>query len=258
MPDVVGELRAALLLHHPNAAKDCKDAAVKVLVKYGDYEPSEDDDEEEGGEGAEDEEKEEEEQVSVLSAEAVTLGSCLGGTDDATRADWVEAVKHCRTCSRLASLCAAFCDDAAKRLQQMELDRENLLAALTVWEKETKGRKKPSKNEDPSEVWANVKISEEIVMAKGSDFSFWPARKCIAKDPGLAKSLSEVERELVALFGEMGAIRVVKNSDVVPYDGNIPEGDEDDQPLSKDVKAQLDDCMAMARRVLRSKEKKGK
>ena len=64
--------------------------------------------------------------------------------------------------------------------------------------------------------------------------------------------------ETFCVYSEMGAIRVVKNSDVAPYDGNIPEGDEDDEPLSKDVKAQLDDCMAMARRVLRSKEKKGK
>ena len=95
-------------------------------------------------------------------------------------------------------------------------------------------------------------------MARGEDFTWWPSRKCIAKDEELAASLVGVERCLVALFGEMGAIRVVKTSDIMPYDGNIPKGDDDDQPLSKEVKGQLDDCMAMARRVLRSQQKKKK
>ena len=230
-------------------------------MNHGDYEPSDEDEEDVDAEGADEgaDEKEEEEEVSVLSAEAVTLRSCLGGTDDATRADWVEAVKQCKTLSRLASLCGAFCDDALKRLQQLEVDRDNLLAALTVWEKEAKGRKKPSRNDNStSEVWANVKITEEICMARGEDFSWWPSRKCIAKDEGLAASLASVDRCLVALFGEMGAIRVVKNSDILPYDGNIPERDEDEHPLSKEVKGQLDDCMALARRVIRSQQKKRK
>eukprot|EP00977_Amphora_coffeiformis_P022361 scaffold10856_cov229-Amphora_coffeaeformis.AAC.12 len=257
LPDVVGELRAALLLYHPNAAKDCKDAAVAVLVKHGDYEPSEEDDDEDDLDG-DDNAEEKEEEVSVLSAEAVTLRSCLGGTDDATRADWVEAVKQCKTLARLASLCAAFCDDATKRLEQMQVDRDNLLAALTTWEREVKARKSLSKSKTaPSEVWANVKITEEICMARGDDFTWWPARKCLAKEEGLAESLETVDRCLVALFGEMGALRVVKMTDILPFDGEVPNREEEEAPLSKEVRGQLDDCMAMARRVLRS-QKKGK
>ena len=94
-------------------------------------------------------------------------------------------------------------------------------------------------------------------MARGDDFTWWPSRKCVAKDESLASSLAGVERCLVALFGEMGAIRVVKTEDIMPYDGSIPEADEERQiPLSKEVRGQLDDCMAMARRVIRSQEKK--
>ena len=254
LPDVVGELRAALLLYHPNAAKDCKDAAVTVLVKHGDYKPSEEDDDDDVDDDDNADEKEEE--VSVLSAEAVTLRSCLGGTDDATRADWVEAVKQSKTLSRLASLCAAFCDDATKRLEQMEVDKDNLLAALTTWEREVKARKSLSKSKTaPSEVWANVKITEEVCMALGDDFTWWPARKCLAKEEGLAASLVAVDRCLVALFGEMGALRVVKMTNILPFNGEVPDREEDEAPLSKEVRGQLDDCMAMARRVLRSQNK---
>lgn len=253
-PDVVGELRAALLLYHPYAAKDCRDAAIAVLVKHGDYEPLEDGDEEDLDDDNAEDEKEEE--VSVLSAEAVTLRSCLGGTDDASRADWVSAVKNSRTLSKLASLCTAFCDDAMRRLQQMEVDRDNLLAALTIWEREVKSRKNTSKSKTaPSEVWANVKITDEICMTRGDDFTWWPARKCLAKDEGLAASLENVDRCLVALFGEMGALRVVKTTDILPFDGSVPDSDGDEVRLSKEVRGQLDDCMAMARRILRSQTK---
>jgi hypothetical protein len=257
LPDVVGELRAALLLYHPNAAKDCKDAAVAVLLKHGDYDRSDDDEEEDEELEAEDtaEEKEEKEEVSVLSTEAVTLRSCLGGTDDATRADWVDAVKACKTFSRLAALCAAFCSDANKRLKQINVDRDNLLAALPVWDREVKSRKKSKSKIAASEVWANVRMTDEICMARGEGFSWWPARRCEAKDKSLTASLGGVDRCLVALFGEMGGIRVVIKDEVVPFDGIIPDADEDDAPLTKEIRGQLDDNMAMARRILRSLKK---
>ena len=255
LPEVVGELRAALLLYHPNAAKECKAAAVQVLVNHGDYEPLEDDDED--SVEAEDAQEEKEEEVSVLSTEAVTLRSCLGGTDDATRNDWVEAVKSSKTLSRLAALSTAFCDDALKRIQQMEIERDNLLAALTIWEREAKTKKKGSSKSKkaPTEVWANVSITDEICMARSEDFTWWPCRKCLAKDEGLAASLAAMDRCLVALFGEMGALRVVETSDIRPFDGNIPADDGDDIPLSKEDRGQLDDCMALARRVVRSQNK---
>jgi hypothetical protein len=259
LPDVVSELRAALLLYHPNAAKDCKDAAVEVLLKHGDYDRSDDDDDDEEIE-AEDssEEKEEKEEVSVLSTEAVTLRSCLGGSDDATRADWVDAVKACKTLSRLGALSAAFCSDANKRLKQINVDRENLLAALPVWDREVKSRKKSKSKIAASEVWANVRLTDEICMARGEGFSWWPARRCEAKDRSLTASLDGVDRCLVALFGEMGGIRVVIKDEVVPFDGDVPAADEDDAPFTKEIRGQFDDNMAMARRILRSLKKRKK
>ena len=117
------------------------------------------------------------------------------------------------------------------------------------------GKKSNKSKTAPSEVWANVKMTDEICMARSDDFSWWPSRKCVANDESLESSLSGVDRTLVALFGEMGAIRVVKTSDVVPFDGTIPESDETESPLSKEVRGQLDDCMALARRILRSQAK---
>jgi histone H1/5 len=265
LSNVVSELRAALLQYHPSAAGRCKASAIEALEAHGDYIEDEDDDTDDDEDEANDDGGGvvQDEIPSVISAEAAILVSCLEGSDDATRIDWINAVKDCKTISRLAALNAAFVDNAKKRLEKLEVERDELSNALTNWEKEEERRNKnragkkttgkPQKEtQGPSEVWANVRITDEICMAKAEDYPWWPAKKCEPKNPELAKSLKSLDRTLVSLIGEMGGLRVVKNEKMVPFTGK-KIADEGQGDIRKEVRSQLDDCMTMARRILRGR-----
>lgn len=257
-PDVVGELRAALLMFHPGAANQCKIAALEVLERHGGYD------------GPDDEEFEEEAAVadeegvpSVVSAEASILGSSLAGSEDSSRHDWILAVKSCKTISRLGSLVASFCTRAREKLEKLEGERDDLLVSIDKWEKieerkKAKGKKRPNGKKErsyPSEVWANVSFTSELCMAKADDEPFWPARRCLPKDPGLSQSLKRVKRSLVALVGEMGGLRVCKDEDILPFTGEMVDSEDDLASLSTSTREQLTDCLTMARRISRGLEK---
>ena len=157
---------------------------------------------------------------------------------------------------------SGFSEVAVERLKTLEDERDDLISAVKAWEKEEdrkakgrQGKKTKSSKEQigPSEVWANVHFMDEIIMAKAEDWPWWPAKKCQVKDPQLAESLSNLNRCLVALIGEMGGLRVVKTDNISPFTGRTIE-DDDSTELAKDVRNQLDDCMAMARRILRGRQ----
>jgi hypothetical protein len=88
-------------------------------------------------------------------------------------------------------------------------------------------------------------------MAKTDEYPWWPAKICEAKDPNIVASLKQVKRSLVAFVGEMGSLRVVKTSCIKPFTGQILDDTDQMEEYSKDIRAQLDDCMAMARRIQR-------
>jgi linker histone H1 and H5 family/Williams-Beuren syndrome DDT (WSD), D-TOX E motif len=269
LSQVVAELRAALLLYHPTAASECKVAAIKVLEATGDYDVNEDEEESDDEADATNEDQDES-APSVLSAEAAILRSSLGGSDDARREDWVSIVKSAKTISRLASLTAAFITDATERIEKIEYERDALLDAIKTWTKaderdakqrDGKNKGAPSKSsrdmEGPSEVWANVRYTDQICMAKAEAFPWWPAKKCIAKHSEIANSLEALGRTLVAFIGEMGGLRVVKTAMLKPFTGTLVDNDGSGDgegagvAYTKEMKTQLDDCMAMARRILR-------
>jgi len=143
--------------------------------------------------------------------------------------------------------------------KRIEAERDDLIDAISAWEKaeQRRGRNQSNKkinkkeHKGPSEVWANVRFTDEICMAKTDDYPWWPCKLCEAKDPVLAESLSNLKRVPVALFGEMGSIRVVLSKDVRPFTGDAVEDDELDQ-APKTLRTQFIDCMAMGRRLLRS------
>ena len=261
VPEVVAQLRAALLLHHPAAAGDCKNAAVKVLENFGDYD-EEDDDYAEEEEEAEDEINEKDEIPSVVSLEAAVLTSCFEGSEEASRSDWIESVKSVKTISRMAALACAFCQKAKEKLGKTVRERDDLQDALVTWEKQEdrktksrvgKGRCSPKEYDGPSEVWADAKFTSEICMVKVEDYPWWPARMCQAKDSELAKSLEHVQRALVALVGEMGSLRIVQNERIQPFTGKAIE-DESSTEMSKGIRSELHECISMARRILRSRQ----
>lgn len=273
LKDVVGQLRTALLEFHPNAAGACKAAALKVLEANGGYEVEDDEEEDEEEEeelNEESPEGDEAETPSALSAEAVIVNGSLDGIEDASHVDWVGAVKSARTLSRMATLVTAFVKRATEKLSKIQQENDALMQALSVWEKNEERRlrnqsksqgdstKSKATPEGPSEVWAHVDFTDEMCMAKAEAYPWWPAKKCIAKDPNLAASLKSVGRCLVSLLGESGAIRVVDTSAVRPYTGKELEEEENiaRSEISKEMRMQLDECMAMARRILRGRSGK--
>jgi linker histone H1 and H5 family/PWWP domain/Williams-Beuren syndrome DDT (WSD), D-TOX E motif len=269
LQQVMIELRACLLMFRPNAPSDSKVAAIQVLVAHGDYEANEEDDNEVGeaggGEGPADEATGEDAAPSVLSAEAAILRSSLGGSDDARREDWVSMVKSAKTISRLATLTTAFIRDAMEKIEKVEVERDELVGALQTWSKaeerqsKQRGATKAKANAAgvakdeirPSEVWANVRYTDQICMAKTDEYPWWPAKVCEAKDPEIAKLLRQVNRSLVAFIGEMGSLRVVKSSQLQAFTGKAIEEADELSEYTKDIRSQLEDCMAMARRIQR-------
>lgn len=271
LQQIVTELRACLLMFRPNAPSDSKVAAIQLLVAHGDYELNDENDNEaeEGGvdAGTDDPAMGEDAVPSVLSAEAAMLRSSLGGSDDARREDWIGMVKSVKTISRLASFATAFIRDAMEKIEKLESERDELNSALQAW---SKAEERQSKQRDaaaaskvksngatlkevtrPSEVWANVRYTDQICMAKTDEYPWWPAKVCEAKDPEIAKLLKQLKRSLVAFVGEMGSLRVVKTSHLQPFTGqSVEEGDEMSE-YTKDIRNQLEDCMAMARRIQR-------
>mmetsp|Transcript_6232 Transcript_6232/g.8811 ORF Transcript_6232/g.8811 Transcript_6232/m.8811 type:complete len:1455 (+) Transcript_6232:93-4457(+) len=269
-PAVVAELRAALLLHHPNAAGECKSTAIAILEKYGGYDDEDDEDSE--GEEVEADEKEqaesdEDEKVpTVLSGEAMMLNGSVRGDEHANRVDWIDAVKACKTLSRFTALANAFIRNALDTLKKTQAENATLYEALGVWEKEEERKKRTrtgkasqkkkvnDRFDSSTEVWANVRYTDEFCMAKIDEYPTWPARKCEAKDPALAKSLLAANRILVNLIGEDGSIRVIEMTDILPYTGKAVEEDLGD--FKKDKRTQFEECLSLARRIYRGAKKK--
>jgi hypothetical protein len=262
---VVAQLKHALVEYHPEAASYCKEEALEVLEKHGGYEEDTDDesdteanemDVEKGTEGQVTKGNKESDIAWCLCAEAIILNSSLDGQEDASRIDWIRAVKQTRTVSKLAAFVSAFVNKACAKVGKMEEEHSALIDAMTVWGK-IRPKKKKSSQADPelSEVWANVNFSDEFCFVKIEEYPLWPARKCLPKDDELTSQLVSVDRFLVSLVGERGALRVVKRDVCVPFSDTLPEG-EDLSTHTRDIRNQLDEAMNIARRVVRGQEKK--
>jgi hypothetical protein len=268
--EVVVKLRNALVEYHPDAAGGSKATALEILAQHGDYDDEDDeeeDDEEEAefqaGEVAESEKTAQSRLSSCLSSDAWTLMSCLDGLEDTTggkdwtaRKEWISAVKKPKTISQLAALVSAFVHKATLKIEKIETEAIVLNDVLEALDKSNTLRKKKSSqfDSDPSEVWANVDFSDDFCLVKAEKYPWWPARKCIPKDENLASKLESVERILVSLFGESGSLRIVKADAVLPFSETLPE--EDMSQYTRDIRNQLDEFMATARRVVRGHAKK--
>jgi hypothetical protein len=260
---VVAQLRSALMLHHPSACGGCKSAALEVLENHGGYDP-EDDDQDDDEVNGDVKKLEDSDDACLLAEEAVVMDSSLDGNEYAGRVDWIEAVKSCKTFSKLGSLICAFVRRASDKLGKLETEKKALLGALSAWAKEeerkqrnrnntTKYRKSDEKTFSTTEVWANVRFTDEYCMVKLDADPWWPAKKCNPNAEQLAESLASVNRTLVSLLGEEGALRVVTNDNIKPFTGKPI--DEDMKEYSKEVRKQLSEAMAMGRRIVRGLER---
>ncbi|KAL3927716.1 MAG: hypothetical protein SGBAC_012968 [Bacillariaceae sp.] len=256
---VVAELRDALLQYHAGAAGACKAAALAVLEQHGGFieEGDNDIEEIEGAETMKTTEATETDFAAALSAEAVILSSSLEGREDATRADWRNAVKRAKTFSKIAALAAGFHTKASKLLDKMEEEHDALKKAIKTWEKASASKRSSNKGvAESSEVWADVQHTDDFCLAKIEPYPWWPARKVTAKDEQLSCALGNIDRCLVSLIGELGGLRVVKTGNLLPFSKELPQ-DEDLTSYSKDIQDQLNDCMKMAGRIVRGRSKTG-
>ncbi len=262
---VVAELKHALVEYHPEAASYCKEEALEVLEKHGGYE-EDSDYESDAEDNAMDIEKtadqtskanDQSDLASCLCAEAIILNSSLDGQEDASRVDWIRAVKQTRTMSKLAAFVSAFVNKAIAKVEKMEEEHSALVDAMITWGKSRQKKKKANAGPELSEVWANVNFSDEYCFVKIEEYPLWPARKCVPKDAELTSELDSVDRLLVSLVGERGALRVVKTEACVPFSESLPEG-EDPTAHPRDIRTQLDEAMKVARRVVRGQSKKTK
>jgi hypothetical protein len=259
LPEVVADLRAALLLYHPNAAGECKGNAIKVLEAHGDYDG--DDDSEDESEEKED--SREHVPISIICTEAVTINGCLGGSPEASRLDWIACVKASKTISRIATLTAAFTREGTEKLKTLEAQRDQLKRSIALWEKQEERIQKTNLSHkisnDYSDVWANVEVTEEFCMARAESFIWWPAKKCRVIELDVNSSLEKLSRCVVSLVGKKGGFRVVHVSDVLPFTGEPIETEvEDIEEQSKEIRVLLDDSIKMTRRILRGLEKRKK
>ena len=137
-------------------------------------------------------------------------------------------------------------------MEKIEEESEHLWELIKIWEKEEQrqartgktkvSRKKQEEGTAPTEVWANVRYTDEFCMAKVGDFPFWPAKKCEAKDKDLKSSLKTTSRALVSLIGEEGGLWATRLEDIRPFNGDMIQEDLEDQP--KHIRTQLDEvCM---------------
>jgi len=251
---IVAKLRAVLLLYHSDAAGDCKQAAITVLDEHGGYDAG-DDDEEEGNSG-EEKDNEEPPVPSSLCFEAMSLLGSLGDNEEATRSDWTEAVQQCKAISRLAALSTAFCRKSTSRLEKLLSERQALEKALEKWEREENKKRAGKKQtrkvvEPPTEMWANVDYTDNFCMVTLDNHPWWPAKMCVAKDKDMHAKLKSFDRVLVAMVGEHGELRCVKNEDTRKFTGNAM--DEDQEQFTKTDRAQLEESLAIARRIIRGR-----
>lgn len=271
---IVSQLRSALLLYHSDAAGECKQAVIAILEEHGGYDPEDEDEEENNNNNNEEETKSEGDAEEVetpvpsnLCFEAVSLLGSLGDDDKATRSDWTDSVRQCKSLTRFAALSTAFCRKATAILEKLMSERQSLEKALDRWQREDDRKKRAAasnslgkKNnrkvvEPPTEMWANVDYTNEFCMVRLENHPWWPAKKCVAKDVALQESLRSFDRVLVAMVGEHGELRCVKNEDARVFTGSAI--DDDLEGFSKEDQSQLEESLAIARRIIRGQAKNG-
>jgi hypothetical protein len=264
--DIVAKLRAALLLFQSRSLVKCKQVVSSTLEENGGYDPKENEDNDERIQEEKQDNGAEESEIAIttnLCYEAVSLLGSLGDDDKASRNDWIDAVRSCKTLARFAALSTAFCRKATAILEKLMSERYELEAALQTWNRDDR-RKCRSNNRSNSkeqvelttEMWADVEYTETFCMVRLPEHPWWPAKKCVAKDAQLKKSLKEFDRVLVSMLGEHGELRCVRGEHIRPFTGKPI--DKDLRSYSNEDRLQLAECLATARRIIRGRKKKAK
>ncbi|KAL7522817.1 hypothetical protein ACHAWX_007527 [Stephanocyclus meneghinianus] len=252
---VAAELKLALQLHRPQAAAEAKSAALGVLEKYGGYNEveNEDDDmdlDEIAAVNVGDKKTSEEVEPvisSFLCDEVTMMTGSIGGNQDADQYDWRDVLKTCKSISRLAAATQFFAtkaDDVIYRVQE-EKDALDLFLGLGLAKKQGKSKTSKKKFDLSSPVWADCKVTDELLKGKVKDYPWWPARICQPYDPSLAQSLSDSGFTLISFVGE-SINYLVSETNVRSF---LDDVDENMEQYDADTIAKLNESTAMAKSI---------
>ena len=244
LSQIAAELKAALQLLRPHAAGEAKLAAIDVLEKHGGYDGSDDEDDDvdldelaaaNAGENNDAEEEAEAEIASMLCDEVRMIGGSIGGDDFADPSDWSDALKQCKSVSRLAAMTQIFLYKAVDTLDQLAEERSNLDSILNINAKRTSRSKSIKKHDTSTNIWCSAKLTDKLVKARVSGFPWWPAHVCEAIDPLVADALEGSQYSLISSVGNSG-MYLVPNKDMIDF---VEETDEDlsqfDQSVVEDL-----------------------
>lgn len=227
---VAADLKVALQLHRPQAAGEAKAAALGVLEKYGGYEDEENDDmdlDEIAAVGGEKASEEVEQTVSSFLCDEVTMmtGS-IGGNEDADQCDWRDVLKSCRSISRLAAAAQMFLSKADDVIYRVQEEKETLDTFLgTSNKRASKSKTSKRKFDLSSPVWADCKVTSELVKGKVKDYPWWPARVCVPYDPAIAQAVTESGHTLISFVGE-SINYLVPEKNIKPFSPEMEETKE--------------------------------
>lgn len=224
---VAADLKVTLQLYRPHAAGEAKTAALQVLEKYGGYEEENEDDMDlveiaaTGG----DKTGEEAEITfsSFLCDEINMMTGSIGGNEDADQCDWSDVLKACKSISRLAAAAQMFLSKADQVVYRVQEEKETLDLYLGTNNKRvTKSKKKFDLS---SPVWADCRVTDELVRGKVSNYPWWPARICEPYDPVIAKAITDSGHALISFIGE-SINYLVPQKNIRPFSDEIEESAE--------------------------------
>ncbi len=257
---VAAELKAALQLHRPHAAGEAKVAALAVLENHGGYDASGDEEEDvdfdelaavDTPAESPDNEADDAAITSMLCSEAIMMSGSIGGDDDADPYDWSDAIKECKSLSRLAALTQCFLSKAYDVVDRIELERGELDSLLGVNAKRQSRSKKASsikKSRDTSVgIWCDAKLTDRLVKAKVTNYPWWPARVCEPLDPLIAEGVKECGQVVISSVGNPGMF-LVPEKDVVDF---VEETEDDLSVFNAEVATSLRESTAIAKKLWR-------
>jgi hypothetical protein len=161
--------------------------------------------------------------------------------------------------NRFSALLTALLSKASPKLQKLSDDRHTLSKAIKYWEAGSKTRKSrfqkkaaKDKYHSGTEIWTNTRQTDEFVYGKVEGYPWWPARICVAKDPDVRTSLESLDKVLISFVGEPH-LHVVKHSEEIKQFSGKGKENDDIVNYPKEVIANFQESVAMARRILRGK-----
>jgi len=254
---IAAELKAALQLLRPGAAAEAKSTAIKVLEKYGGYDGSDDENDDvdfdefaaaNAGDANADDEADGAEIASFLCDEYRMISGSVGGDESAVTSDWRDAIKDCKSVSRLAVLLQSFLSKADDTLNQMKEERDNLDSILGLNAKRTSRYKSSIKKHDSSTaIWCNAKLTSKLVKARVNGFPWWPAHVCVPLESVVADALTGSGYTLISSVGNPGMF-VVNEKEIVDF---TEDTDEDLTQYDKSIVNELHESTAIAKKLWR-------